>query len=176
YCATRPSAAEPSAVACALTSLTKSGLRYGLAPVNGSATWPPVWPPVMVKVKVAEPVALVLSLAVTVTEDVPAAAGVPEISPAELIDSPAGRPVAVKVSVCPAAESVAEICLLNAVPTAPVCAPGLATVMVFPEAALTVKVKVADPVALVLSLAVTVTLELTAAVGVPEISPEELID
>jgi len=31
---------------------------------------------------------------VTVTEEVPAVAGVPEIRPLELIDSPAGRPVA----------------------------------------------------------------------------------
>ena len=44
-----------------------------------------------------------------------------------------------------------------------------------PEAGLTVQVKVAAPDAPVPSLAVTVTLELPAAVGVPEISPEELM-
>ena len=44
---------------------------------------------------VVEPDAPVLSLAVTVTQDVPAAVGVPEISPVEeLIDRPAGSPVA----------------------------------------------------------------------------------
>ena len=43
----------------------------------------------------AEPAAPVPSRAVTVTLDVPAVVGVPEISPdEELIDSPAGRPVA----------------------------------------------------------------------------------
>ena len=37
----------------------------------------------------------VVSVAVTVTDDVPAVVGVPEISPVEaLIDSPAGSPVA----------------------------------------------------------------------------------
>ena len=41
------------------------------------------------------PVAPVVSLAVTVTLEVPAVVGVPEIRPVvELIDSPAGRPVA----------------------------------------------------------------------------------
>ena len=43
----------------------------------------------------AEPCAPVVSVAVTVTVDVPAVVGVPEISPVEaLIDSPAGRPLA----------------------------------------------------------------------------------
>ena len=36
----------------------------------------------------------VLSFAVTVTVEVPAAVGVPVIRPVELIDRPAGRPVA----------------------------------------------------------------------------------
>ena len=45
--------------------------------------------------KVALPDALVLSFAVTVVEYVPAVVGVPEIRPVDaLIDSPAGRPVA----------------------------------------------------------------------------------
>src|ERR1700722_2850398 len=57
----------------------------------------PVPPPLalVVQVKVDEPDAPVPSRAVTVTLLVPAAVGVPEISPVEeLIDRPAGRPVA----------------------------------------------------------------------------------
>src|SRR5690348_15254835 len=50
---------------------------------------------VTVQVNEADPVAPVVSFAVTVTVEVPAAVGVPEISPVvELIDSPAGRPAA----------------------------------------------------------------------------------
>ena len=49
----------------------------------------------MVQVKVADPEAPVLSVAVTVTLEVPAVVGVPVISPVEeLIDRPAGSPVA----------------------------------------------------------------------------------
>ena len=48
-----------------------------------------------VQLNVAEPDAPVVSVAVTVALPVPAAVGVPEISPvAELMDSPAGSPVA----------------------------------------------------------------------------------
>jgi nitrate reductase beta subunit len=53
----------------------------------------------------------------------------------------------------------------------------LVTVTVLPVAALMVQVKVALPLAPVVSVAVTVTLGLPAVVGVPEISPvDELID
>src|SRR5258708_5464990 len=58
---------------------------------------PPEPPPLelMVQVNVAEPDAPVPSVAVTVTVEVPAAVGVPEISPVEeLADRPAGRPEA----------------------------------------------------------------------------------
>ena len=56
---------------------------------------PPPLPPVMVQVKLAVPFAPVVSVAVTVTLELPAAVGVPEIRPVEeLIDRPAGRPVA----------------------------------------------------------------------------------
>src|SRR5580700_4498925 len=49
----------------------------------------------IVQVKDADPEAPVVSLAVTVTLLLPAVVGVPEISPVvELIDRPAGRPVA----------------------------------------------------------------------------------
>ena len=50
----------------------------------------------IVQVKVAVPFAPVLSVAVAVTLELPAVVGVPEIRPVEeLIDRPAGRPVAV---------------------------------------------------------------------------------
>src|SRR5215831_17438879 len=81
-----------------------------------------------VQLNAAFPEAPVVSVAVTVTLEVPAVVGVPVISPEEEIDSPAGRPVAVKVSVCPDAESVALICTLTAVPTVEVWVPGLVTV------------------------------------------------
>ena len=56
-----------------------------------------VQPPLelIVQVKLAEPEAFVVSLAVTVTLEVPAVVGVPEIRPVEeLMDRPAGSPVA----------------------------------------------------------------------------------
>ena len=49
------------------------------------------------KLNVAEPVAPVESVAVTVTDEVPAVVGVPETTPSAEIASPAGRPVAVHV-------------------------------------------------------------------------------
>ena len=54
----------------------------------------PLLLPVMVQVNVAEPLAPVPSVAVTVTVELPAVVGVPEIRPLLLIDSPAGRPLA----------------------------------------------------------------------------------
>ena len=49
----------------------------------------------MVQVKVADPLAPVVSVAVTVTLEVPAVVGVPEMRPEDgLMDSPAGRPLA----------------------------------------------------------------------------------
>ena len=58
-------------------------------------TWQASVPVVpIVQVKLAVPFAPVVSVAVTVTDEVPDAVGVPEIRPDELIDSPAGRPVA----------------------------------------------------------------------------------
>ena len=60
--------------------------------------------------------------------------------------------------VWPEAESVALICRLTAVPTVPVWLPGLVTVTLLPVAGLMVQVKDADPVAPVVSLAVTVAL------------------
>ena len=49
----------------------------------------------MLQVNDVEPDAPVLSVAVTVTLEVPAVLGVPVISPEEEIDRPGGRPVAV---------------------------------------------------------------------------------
>src|SRR5450755_2162832 len=55
----------------------------------------PLLPELTVQLNEADPAAPVVSLAVTVTLEVPAAVGVPEISPDEaLIASPAGRPAA----------------------------------------------------------------------------------
>ena len=63
-------------------------------------------PELTTQVNVVEPAAFVPSVAVTVTDDVPTAVGVPEISPVdELIANPAGSPVAPYVSVWPEAES-----------------------------------------------------------------------
>src|SRR3954464_14750882 len=91
-------------------------------------------PPTALIVQVNEvlPEAFVLSFAVTVLLNVPAAEGVPEIRPVEaLIESPVGRPVALYVSAAPP-ESVALICRLFAVPTVPAWLPGLVTVTVLP--------------------------------------------
>src|SRR5882757_6531010 len=99
-------------------------------------TWqvppPPVPEPAMVQVTDAVPDAPVPSVAVIVELNVPAVVGVPETRPAALIARPDGRPVAAKVSVWPAAESLARTCTLAAVPTLPDCAPGLVTVTVLP--------------------------------------------
>ena len=62
----------------------------------GGSPVPPPPPALTVQEKVADPAAPVVSVAVTVTDDVPAVVGVPLIRPVEeLIDSPAGRPLAV---------------------------------------------------------------------------------
>src|SRR6266851_4855044 len=146
-------------------------------PQNAGGGAPPPPPAVLtVQVKVVAPVAPVVSLAVTVVVEVAAVVGVPVISPEELIDSPAGRPVAVKVSVWPDAESVAVICVLTAVPTTEFWVPGLVTVTMLPPGLLTTQLNEADPEAPVPSVAVTTVVEVAAVVGVPVISPEELID
>jgi hypothetical protein len=72
----------------------------------------------------ALPDAPVLSVALTVTLNVPAALGVPEMRPDEEIDSPVGSPVAENVRVAEEDESLAWICRLAAVPTVPVGCPG----------------------------------------------------
>ena len=138
----------------------------------------PVWLPGFVTVTVfpvaglivqekrAEPDAFVPSVAVTVTLEVPAVLGEPEISPALEMLRPAGRPVALKVR-GEFPESVAEIGRLVAELTAPVWLPGLVTDTVL----WIVQENAADPWAPVVSFAVTVTFDVPAVVGVPEISP-----
>jgi len=80
---------------------------------------PPLLVPTL-QVKEVDPDAPVVSLTVTVTLDVAAVDGVPEIRPVEeLIDRPAGRPVAEYDRVWPDAESEAWICSEAAVPTVP---------------------------------------------------------
>jgi hypothetical protein len=62
------------------------------------SSWAAVHPPpaeLIVQVKLADPEAPVVSVAATVTVEVAAAVGVPEMSPvAGLIDRPAGSPAA----------------------------------------------------------------------------------
>ncbi len=77
---------EPAAVQPVRLPVSKSPLVTALPP-----------PPVVdsVQLKLVLPAAPVPSVAVTVTLEVPVALGVPEIRPVEeLIDRPAGRPVA----------------------------------------------------------------------------------
>ena len=110
-----------------------------------------------VQEKLAEPLAPVVSVAVTVTDEGPAVVGVPEIRPEEEIDSPAGNPVADQVRVWPLAESAPCICKLTGLPTVEVWLPGLVTVTVLAAGEFTVQEKLAEPLAPVVSVAVTVT-------------------
>ena len=64
------------------------------------------------------------SLAVTVTVLVPAVVGVPVIVPELEMETPAGSPVAVKVSVWPAVVSLAVTGTDTAAPAAFSCGPG----------------------------------------------------
>jgi hypothetical protein len=117
---------------------------------------------VTVSVRVAVPVPVAF-VALSVTVEVPAAVGVPEINPLPVFtDSPAGNPVALKL----VGEFVAMIWYEKAVPTVP-----LAVVpLVITGGAVIVSVSVAVPVPLAF-VALSVTIEVPAAVGVPEINP-----
>ena len=92
--------AVPPMAFCGASPEDELVLELATQPV--SLSWPLVLPPpppelaaLTVQLNEAVPLAPVVSLAVTVTDDVPAVVGVPEISPVEaLIDNPAGRPVA----------------------------------------------------------------------------------
>jgi hypothetical protein len=124
-----------------------------------------------VHVNVVWPAAPDVSVAVTVTVADPEAVGVPVIRPLELIDSPAGRPVAEKVGL-PPPESVAASCNDTPEPTDADCEPGFVTVTVGGE---TAHVNDACPLLPHASVAVTVTVPVPAAVGAPVISPFEPI-
>jgi len=95
------------------------------------------------------------------------------IDPVELLmDSPAGRPVALQVRVAPDWVSVAElVTAVMAEPEPSACAPGLATVTVL----VTVHENDVEPAYPAPSVAVTVTELTPAVVGVPEIVPVELL-
>src|SRR5215469_15354344 len=118
----------------AAAPVSKPGL-----PSNCVTVQPP--PPLLLIVQLndVDPCAPVVSVAVTVTDEVAAVVGVPEIRPLdELIDRPAGRPEADQVKDCPDAESLALICRLTAVPTVPVWLPGLFTVTVLAPGLVTI--------------------------------------
>jgi hypothetical protein len=107
------------------------------------------------------PVAFV---ALRVTVDVPATAGVPEIAPLVVLTlKPEGRPVAPKL----VGEFVAVIWYENAAPTV---ALAVATLVIEGAAITTLNVSVALP-APVAFVALSVTVDVPVAVGVPEISP-----
>ena len=130
---------------------------------------------VMVQVKLAEFAYVVgepLSVAVRVTEQAHAVVGVPVTAPVEaLIDRPVGRPVAVQPSV--ATEDVSltvGVKVVMAVPDTFDLAPGLVTttVLVMFQVKLTAfEYVVGEP----LSVAVTVTAQAHAVVGVPLMMP-----
>ena len=120
---------------------------------------------VMVQVKATEFEALVLSVAVTVTEETPGVVGVPEMVPVEvLMASPVGKPVADQVSVAHDGVSAPEVVSVEM--AEPVTFDWLdlavtATVLVI------VHEKVAEPADPLLSVAVKVTVETPGVVGVP---------
>jgi hypothetical protein len=118
---------------------------------------------VTVSVSVALPVPE-LFVALTVTLDVPAAVGVPEIKPVVVfIVRPAGKPEALKL----VGEFVAVTWYEKAVPTFPLAVVAL---VITGAATVTVSVSVALPVP-AMFVALTVTPDVPPAVGVPEINP-----
>jgi N-acetylglutamate synthase/N-acetylornithine aminotransferase len=118
----------------------------------------------------AESLAPEPSVAVTVTDDVPAVVGVPEMVPEEgSMARPAGRLVADHVSVAVDVESVAVTSTgVMAEPEPSDWSPGLVTETTL----VTLHENEAVPVKPELSVAVTVTDDVPAAVGVPEMVPE----
>ena len=137
-----------------------------------------VWPAtatvlVMVQEKVVVPNEPAPSVAFTVTEQVHGAVGVPVMAPeVELIDRPAGSPVADQVKVWPDWVSVAELVrVVMAVPVTPDWAvwPSTATVLVM------VQVTVIDPLKEAPSVALMVDEHEQAVVGVPVMVPVEAL-
>src|SRR5580658_4976047 len=162
-----------------MTSVVAFQMVFPLSKPGLPSSWAAVQLPLVgftVQVKPADPLAPVVSFAVTVTDEVPAVVGEPEMRPEVLTDRPAGSPVADQVRVWPLAESVPDSCRLTVAPTVVVWLPGLVTVTVLPACGFTVHVKPADPLAPVVSFAVTVTDEVPAVVGEPEMRPEVLTD
>ena len=128
----------------------------------------------IVQVNEAEPLKPALSVALTVTEHVQAVVGVPVMAPLlELMDSPAGSPVAVHEEIVAVDdESWAELDSVEmAVPDRFDCAPGLVTVTVL----LTVQVNEVFALNASESVAVTVTEQAHAVVGVPLMTPVPLL-
>jgi hypothetical protein len=109
-----------------------------------------------------------------VTDDVPGVVGVPVMDPVdELIDRPAGSPVADQVKVAPDWLSVAEFgTALIAVPVTADLLPGLATVTLL----VMFQVNDVEEVSAWESVAVTVTEQAHAVVGVPLTTPPEEIE
>jgi hypothetical protein len=118
-----------------------------------------VGPAMTVHANVAEPKAPVGSVAVTVTDRVVAAIGVPEINPvAALIDNPVGNPETVYVNV-DATESVAITGKLTDAPTIVDCAPGFVTDTTCGAVNVTAQVKRWAAVAPLVSVTETPTLD-----------------
>lgn len=86
------------------------------------------------------------------------------------IASPAGRPETVQVRAVALSSSAAGTASETGLPAVVTCAPGLPTTIVF----LAVQVKDAEPVAVVASVTVTLTVPDEALVIVPEIRPVAL--
>jgi hypothetical protein len=112
-------------------------------------------------------------VAVTVTEQAQAVVGVPVMEPEEEMDRPAGRPVADQVRVAPDWESEPLSC--NAVMAAPetfAWVPGLVTdtVLVMFQVNEVLSLSASE------SVAVTVTEQAQAVVGVPLTTPAEEIE
>lgn len=127
-----------------------------------------------VQVKVAEPWAPRLSVAVRVTEHEQAVVGVPEIAPVLLLnDSPDGRPDwAHDEMVPPPVTEALGVNPVMAVPDTLDWLPGLVTV----TTSLTVQLKaLLVPLKLFESVAVAVTEYVPPVVGVPEMTPLELM-
>ena len=119
---------------------------------------------VRVSAWLAVPAGVALSVTVTFTLKVPLAVGVPVMPPLLLIDNPAGKPVAVQVYVGMPPRAPTE-----AVYAAPTVPDGSEVVVIFRAGALTTRGNdvVAVSAGVELSVTVSLTLEVPAAVGVP---------
>src|ERR1017187_10209321 len=131
---------------------------------------------VMVRIRVADVEVPAELLAFTLTFDVPATDGVPEMRPVTLLkESPVGSPVALKL----VGELVAVIWNENAVPTLPDAVKALVRTGVklppLDPAEVIVMMRVSDVEVPAELLAYTLTCDVPAAVGVPEMRPVALL-